>query len=108
MLAIPAPEPTFEQIVEPFFAKRCYSCHNSRGNSGGLNLQELNTAKSVAENRDEWERILRRISAGDMPPRQMPRPDADELKQVESAIRNEFELLDRSAEHNPKSGAVLL
>jgi mono/diheme cytochrome c family protein len=84
----------FERTVRPFFAKHCYSCHNARGNSGGLNLQEFNSAASVNEYRDEWERILKRISSGQMPPRQAPRPDSAEVDRVCQWIQGE---LDRTA-----------
>ncbi len=96
-----ATAPTFEHTVQPFLAKNCYACHNSKGNSGGLNLQDFTTAKSVMENRDEWEKVLRRISSGEMPPRQFPRPDAAELKQVVVWLQNEFDRADRNAKPDP-------
>jgi len=86
-----ASPPTFENTVQPFLEKNCYACHNAKGNSGGLNLQDFTSAKSVMENRDEWEKVLRRISSGDMPPRRLPRPDAGELKQVTDWLQNELD-----------------
>jgi mono/diheme cytochrome c family protein len=96
-----ATAPTFELTVQPFLAKNCYACHNAKGNSGGLNLQEFTTAKAVMENRDEWEKVLRRISSGEMPPRQLPRPDAGELKQVTDWLQNEFDRADKNARTDP-------
>jgi mono/diheme cytochrome c family protein len=100
-IARPAASPTFEHTVQPFFAKNCYSCHNAKGNSGGLNLQDFNSPLSVVEYRDEWEKILARVSAGQMPPRSMPRPDPAEVKQVTDWVRAEFERADREAARRP-------
>ena len=79
---------TFNDTVQPFFARHCYSCHNGRSAAGGLNLQTLNTAASVSENRDEWQKILRRTASGDMPPKSAPRPDAGEVKAVTGWLQN--------------------
>src|SRR5689334_12425540 len=64
----------FDSVVQPFLSKHCVACHNGRTAAGGLNVQTLNSPASLTENRDEWQKIVRRISSGEMPPKTLPRP----------------------------------
>src|ERR1041384_4439097 len=72
----------FDQLVLPFLSTNCYLCHNAQLKSGGLNLEAYKTAVSIAQNRETWEKIIRKLQAGEMPPKGRPRPDAAELKTV--------------------------
>jgi hypothetical protein len=36
-------EKTFQNTVQPFFAKTCYQCHNAKLNTGGFNLEPYQT-----------------------------------------------------------------
>ncbi len=70
-----AQDATFETSVVPVLRQGCISCHNNGLYSGGLNLEaEFSQAKSLTTQREAWERILKRIRSGTMPPRQAPRP----------------------------------
>src|SRR5207247_1871869 len=90
-----AQSPTeFARSVQPFLASTCYMCHNAELKSGGLNLQALQTASSITHNREVWERVLRKLRAGEMPPKSLPRPNPEELKTVISWIQGEFERAD--------------
>jgi mono/diheme cytochrome c family protein len=101
LLGRSATAPDFENTVQPFLAKNCFACHSAALSTAGLNLQSYKTAASVLENRDEWEKVLKRISTGQMPPKAMPRPDADQLAQVTAWIQVEFERADRNAKPDP-------
>lgn len=91
----------FEKSIRPFLSRNCYSCHNSKLKSGGLNLQAYTTAGSVIRDRDRWGRVLQKISAGEMPPESMPRPNESELKTVIDWIASEFERADGLVKPNP-------
>jgi mono/diheme cytochrome c family protein len=52
----------------------CLGCHNDRSLRGGLSL-EGTPLTHVAEHTDVWERALRKLRAGAMPPDGSPRPD---------------------------------
>jgi hypothetical protein len=95
------PSPTFESTVQPFLAKNCFACHSAAVATSGLNLQAFTNAASVLQNRDEWEKILKRISAGEMPPKSLPRPDGAQLQQVTSWLQAEFDRADRNAKPDP-------
>jgi len=96
-----ATAPTFEDTVQPFLAKNCYACHNAKLSTSGLNLQAFTDESSVLKQRDEWEKIVKRLSAGEMPPKPMPRPDAAALQQVTNWIQDEFDRADRNAKPDP-------
>ena len=91
----------FEQTVRPFLARTCYQCHNAKIKSGGQDFETLQTADSIIENRETFERILRKLKAGEMPPKGMPRPNEAELKSVIDCIEAELSRSDRLSSPNP-------
>jgi len=97
---IPAPgqgapaDATFTNSVQPFLAKNCYACHSSRLSSGGLNLEAYKSTSLFFQDRDEAEKILKKLQAGEMPPKALPHPNAEELKTVTNWIEAD---LDRQA-----------
>jgi mono/diheme cytochrome c family protein len=60
--------------------KYCVTCHNQRLKTGGLTLDTLNLDK-VADNAETWEKVLRKLHGGMMPPQGMPRPDEATVNQ---------------------------
>src|SRR5215467_12136760 len=52
----------------------CVTCHNDKLRTGGLSLQnaDLNDIPAGAET---WEKVIRKLRVGAMPPQGMPRPD---------------------------------
>ena len=76
----PASEPSqrdddFQRTVKPFLSDNCYVCHNGDLKSGGLNLQQYQTADAIIKDGDTLKHMLAKLSAGQMPPEGMPRPD---------------------------------
>ncbi len=90
---------TFTKSVQPFFAKNCFTCHSSRLSSGGLNLEAYKNTSLFFQDRDEAEKILKKLQAGEMPPKASPRPNAEELKVVTAWIESD---LDRQAKADPR------
>jgi mono/diheme cytochrome c family protein len=93
--------PAFEQAVWPFFAKNCAACHNAKTVAGGLDLQSLRRADSVTRARETWEKLLRKIRTGEMPPKGSPRPNEAEIQATALRIEGEFARADRSATPDP-------
>jgi hypothetical protein len=52
----------------------CVTCHNQRLRSGELALDSLDVS-NVAPQAATWEKVVRKVRAGAMPPAGMPRPD---------------------------------
>ena len=98
----PATSPTsFESTVPPVFTKSCAACHNDRMASGGLNLGPFTDPKSVLAHRDEWERILQKIRTGEMPPKGMPRPPAEQLEAISKFVHDQWEAADKLVPPDP-------
>jgi hypothetical protein len=52
----------------------CLSCHNNKVKAGGLELDVLN-AQGVGDHWEVWEKVVRKVRAGQMPPQGAKRPD---------------------------------
>src|SRR5690349_10211665 len=78
----------------------CFQCHNSRVKSGGLALDSIPVSDPSARP-DVWEKVLRKLKAGEMPPPKLPRPDAATVEAFTSGLISE---LDMAARRNPYSG----
>ena len=94
----------FGSVVLPVIARNCYTCHNAKLNTAGLNLAVYGTPESVTRNREKWELVLSKLKSGEMPPKGLPRPSDEELKTVESWIQSAFDRADASA--RPVAGRV--
>jgi mono/diheme cytochrome c family protein len=106
--AAPAPkspaavsDPGFKQHVAPLLTKTCSGCHNERLASGGLNVLHFTDPKSLKENRDGWETIVRQVRGGEMPPRGLPRPSQPELEAFIKHVEDTFEKDDRTRKPDP-------
>jgi hypothetical protein len=65
------PRPSPAAVAKQF----CVSCHNEKTKAGDLVLEGAPLA-NVAAHAEVWEKALRKVRAGAMPPAGMPRPDA--------------------------------
>lgn len=92
---------TFEHAVRPVLGTTCVMCHNDRMASGGLNVNSFLKPASLAERRDGWEKIIRRIQSGEMPPKGIPRPPSAQTDALVKYIEAEFEKADRNTKPDP-------
>ncbi len=53
------------------------------------------------QDREQWERVLEKLRTGEMPPKEMPRPDQARLKAVIDWLENEFHRADLLAKPDP-------
>src|SRR5437868_2079455 len=52
----------------------CVACHNDRAKTAGLALDRMDLAR-IPDDADVWERVVRKLRSGLMPPPGAPRPD---------------------------------
>lgn len=104
LAAPPQADTTFQNTIRPFLATHCFSCHNARLNTGGLNLEAFTTADSLTKDRDRWELVLQKLQSGEMPPKGLPRPAETELKTATHSIETLFDRADAAAK--PFAGRV--
>jgi len=81
----------------------CVSCHNGVAKTGGLVLDKANLA-NVAADPEVWEKVVRKLRRGAMPPQGVRRPDADTYHGLTAWLETE---LDRSASAHPNPGRPL-
>jgi mono/diheme cytochrome c family protein len=80
----------------------CVSCHNDQLKTAGLTLNALNSAR-VQENPAAWEKVVRKLRTGTMPPPGSARPAPEALDLTASWLEAE---LDRTAQPNPGRPAL--
>ncbi len=80
----------------------CIGCHNEKTRSGGLAIDKLDLAQP-ANSAESWEKVVRKIRAGMMPPAGMPRPDRAALDGFASQLEA---ALDRAAAAHPNPGTT--
>jgi len=96
--AVPAAAP--RTLVSEY----CAGCHNERLKRGDLVLSGLDAANPAA-NPVVWEKVIRKVRAGMMPPPVARRPDAATL---EAFVRSLEEGLDAAATASPNPGRPAL
>jgi hypothetical protein len=80
--------------------KYCVGCHNARAKAGNLNLQGLDTA-AVAENAETWEKVVRKLRGGLMPPAGAARPEETSYRTFLTTLQT---ALDQAAAGDPNPG----
>ena len=78
----------------------CVTCHNERTKAGSLVLAGVDLTK-VDAHTDIWERVVRKLRAGMMPPVGMPRPSAPAQEALVTWLESE---LDGAAKRAPNPG----
>jgi mono/diheme cytochrome c family protein len=83
-------------------SKYCVTCHNERLKTGGFVLDptQLSNAGGHA---DAWEKVVKKLRTGAMPPAGAPRPDESTYEAVAAAIES---TLDRAAAARPQVGKL--
>jgi mono/diheme cytochrome c family protein len=84
--------------------KYCISCHNQRLQTAGLALESLDF-DNVPSAPNVWEKVVRKIRDGGMPPSGMPRPDRQTMDNFVAGIEK---ALDGAADAAPNPGRVAL
>jgi mono/diheme cytochrome c family protein len=79
----------------------CARCHNERLKTGGLVLDRTVDADNVSVAPDMWERVVRKVRSGAMPPAGLPRPEASAFGAWVSHLEGS---LDEAAIANPNPG----
>ncbi|MGH9242115.1 MAG: DUF1592 domain-containing protein [Vicinamibacterales bacterium] len=82
----------------------CVTCHNDKLKTAGLALDRPELA-DVAAHADVWEKVIRKVRTGMMPPAGVPRPNAAERDELLSSL---VATLDAAARTRPNPGRPLV
>ena len=100
-----AATPQSPQVTrKAFLDQYCVSCHNQKSNIAGFVLE--NRGPEHPDSHPElWEKVIRKLNAGEMPPAGMPHPDALSLKALSESLIHD---LDASARKEPFAGRPVI
>jgi hypothetical protein len=99
-------EHRFSAEVQPFLQRYCVSCHGPHKQKAALDLSRYSTVSAVTNNVRQWELVLERLQAEEMPPEDAPRrPGPDERAAVVAWIRD---LRDHEARRNAGDPGTVL
>ncbi len=87
-----------------FLDKYCVTCHNEKLRIGGLSLQSANLT-DVPKDAETWEKAIRKLRVGAMPPQGLPRPDKAALDGLAAYLETS---LDRAAAAQPNPGRATM
>ena len=93
-----APDPS------AFLKQYCTTCHSDKLKSGDLTLEKMDLAHPDRA-ADVWEKVIRKLRVGMMPPQGAPQPEANERAGLISWLEA---ALDRAAAENPNPGRPLV
>src|SRR5262245_5378861 len=95
-----AQQPAAEGSARALFDRYCVACHNQRLKTAGLSLDTVDPS-NLAEHTEIWEKVVRKLRAGTMPPIGRPRPEQPAVATLISSLETG---LDRAATEHPNPG----
>jgi hypothetical protein len=97
----PAPAPAVQPPpVAALVTSYCITCHSERVKAGGLLLDDA-ARHPVGTNAVIWEKVVRKLRTGAMPPAGMPRPDGASVAATVGVLER---ALDEAAASRPVAG----
>jgi hypothetical protein len=82
----------------------CVTCHNDKTKIDNFSLQKEDI-NAVGDHPEVWERVIRKLRAGMMPPPGMPRPPLAKYEGLRDFLEAE---IDRKAAAHPNPGSIVL
>src|SRR5262249_37401483 len=81
----------YETLVRPFLDQHCAGCHGKEKPKGKFRVDELGPDFAGKANRQKWQTVLKRVKAGEMPPKQKPRPPQDQIQALTGWIAGQVQ-----------------
>jgi len=100
----PAAAPAAQNPQKALMNQYCSGCHNQDDNAGGMSLEKLDFDK-VGQDAAVWERVVRKVRTGMMPPSGQPRPSRANLDSFATELETR---LDKAAAASPNVGSPVL
>src|SRR5262249_1456130 len=82
----------------------CVTCHNERAKTAGLMLDKMDF-DHIGDSAERWEKVIRKLRGGMMPPTGRPRPSGDDAYKLISYLETS---VDRSASNKPNPGRAAI
>jgi mono/diheme cytochrome c family protein len=101
--AAPAPAASGAAAQRALLDQYCVTCHNERLKTAQLSLEKLDLAE-VGERPELWEKVVRKLRAGVMPPPDVRRPPLAEYEALRDWLEDAIDR--RAPRHSP--GSIVL
>jgi mono/diheme cytochrome c family protein len=82
--------PSATSSQRQFLNRYCATCHDQRQKSGGLSLVEADVSRPDAQP-EVWEKVVRKLRTGVMPPPNMPQPSAVDRLAILTWVENSLD-----------------
>ncbi|MDX1384030.1 MAG: DUF1592 domain-containing protein [Thermoanaerobaculia bacterium] len=86
--------------VRPVLDRYCVSCHSDRTQTAGLSLETIDAGRP-GDAPEVWEKVVRKLRSGDMPPAGRRRPEPEVREETVAWLED---ALDRAATAHPDPG----
>ncbi len=73
---------SMEKQITVFFQQHCVDCHHGDKPKGRLRLDELSLQWENTDHRAHWTTVVERLRTGTMPPKERPRPSAEQVQAI--------------------------
>jgi len=103
LVGVTSAQTPLDQNTTAQLEEYCVGCHNSDDYVGSLDLSAHLADADVSVNTQTWEKVIRKLRAGMMPPPGQPRPDWNSYSDLTANLEN---IIDSSAAVNP--GTLML
>ncbi|MCH7804816.1 MAG: DUF1592 domain-containing protein [Acidobacteria bacterium] len=97
---VPSHHTSYRAVLDQY----CVTCHNEKARTAELLLDTANV-ENVGEGPELWEKVVKKLRTGAMPPAGLPRPDQAIYDSFATYLETE---LDRAAAANPNPGRPVM
>jgi mono/diheme cytochrome c family protein len=85
----------------PFVKKHCVECHGAKEPKADLSLAGDLDVKALVTRRGVWENVIDMVETGQMPPKEVAKPDPVEVDKFVTLVKALFDDADRHAKPDP-------
>ncbi len=72
----------FESRIRPLLTRYCLDCHDAETQKGELDLERFDTLEKISKEPMIWDKALRQIQDGEMPPEKKKQPTPEETNRL--------------------------
>ncbi|MBV9400278.1 MAG: DUF1592 domain-containing protein [Bryobacterales bacterium] len=91
---------TYKQVLDQY----CVTCHNDKVKTANFSIQNADLT-AAGDHPEIWERVIRKLRAGMMPPAGMPRPPLNKYDALRDWLE---EQMDRKAAAHSNAGSIVM
>ena len=95
----------YDRDVQSFLTRYCFDCHGNGANEGNVDIGTFLQRDDFQQDTRFWDRLLRNIRAGVMPPADMEQPSKEEVAQFADWIKSDVFNIDQA---NSDPGPALI